>query len=102
MSIKVTRNVCLDSYFLRVCIGAVNIDHDDHQCISKTTDQTIFCIRLSCIVWHHMIGVRASTISPSQLAIRIKVIFFCLVGGERRGERREVGSHARASSSTCS
>jgi hypothetical protein len=26
----------------------------------------------------------------------------CLVGGERIGERREVGSHARASSSTCS
>jgi hypothetical protein len=39
--------------------------------------------------------VRASTINPSQLAIRIKVIFSCLVGGERRGERREVDSHAR-------
>jgi hypothetical protein len=32
-------------------------------------------------------GFRASTISPSQLAIRIKVIFFCLVGGEERGEK---------------
>jgi hypothetical protein len=44
-------------------------------------------------------AMRASTISPSQLAIRIKIIFSCLVGGERRGERREVSSHARASSS---
>jgi hypothetical protein len=34
--------------------------------------------------------VRASTINPSQLAIRIKVIFSYLVGGERRGERRDL------------
>jgi hypothetical protein len=47
-------------------------------------------------------ALRASTISPSQLAIRNKIVFLCLVGGERIGERREVGSHARASSSTCS
>jgi hypothetical protein len=46
--------------------------------------------------------VRASTISPSQLAIRSKIIYSCLVGGERREERRRVGSHARASSSTYS
>jgi hypothetical protein len=41
-------------------------------------------------------------IRSSQLAIRNKIVFLCLVGGERIGERREVGSHARASSSTCS
>jgi hypothetical protein len=47
-------------------------------------------------------GLRASTIRSSQQAIKIKVVYLCLVGGERRGERRRVGSHARASSSTCS
>ena len=31
---------------------------------------------------------RVSTISPSQLAIRIKIIYCCLVGGERRREKR--------------
>jgi hypothetical protein len=46
--------------------------------------------------------LRASIISPSQLAIRFKILFLCLVGRERRGERRRVGSHARASSNTCS
>jgi hypothetical protein len=46
--------------------------------------------------------MRAITISPSQLAIRNKIVFLCIVGGERIGERKEVGSHARASSSTCS
>jgi hypothetical protein len=49
-----------------------------------------------------MMPIRASTIRSSQQAIRIKIIYLCLVGGERRGERRRVGSHARASSSTCS
>jgi hypothetical protein len=38
--------------------------------------------------------LRASTISPSQLAIRIKILFPCLVGRERRGKRRRVGSQA--------
>jgi UDP-N-acetylglucosamine enolpyruvyl transferase len=47
-------------------------------------------------------ALRASTINPSQLAIRNKIVFLCLVGGERIGERREVDSHARASSSMCS
>jgi hypothetical protein len=46
--------------------------------------------------------LRASTIRSSQQAIRIKIVYLCLVGGERRGERRRVGSHARAGSSTCS
>jgi hypothetical protein len=46
--------------------------------------------------------LRASTISPSQLAIRIKILFSCLVGKERRGKRRRIGSHARVSSNTCS
>jgi hypothetical protein len=46
--------------------------------------------------------VRASTIRSNQQAIRIKVVYLCLVGGERRGERRRVGSHTRVSSSTCS
>jgi hypothetical protein len=32
----------------------------------------------------------ASTISSSQLAIRIKIVYYCLVGGERGGERRRV------------
>jgi hypothetical protein len=31
--------------------------------------------------------IRASTISPSQLAIRNKIIYLYLVKGERRGER---------------
>jgi hypothetical protein len=47
-------------------------------------------------------ALRASTIRSSQLAIRTKILYFGWVGGERRGERREVGSHARASSCTCS
>jgi hypothetical protein len=34
-----------------------------------------------------LMSIRASTISPSQLATRIKIIYLCLVGGERRGER---------------
>jgi hypothetical protein len=42
--------------------------------------------------------LRASTIELTQLAIRTKIVYLCLVGGERRG----VGSNARASSSTCS
>jgi hypothetical protein len=46
--------------------------------------------------------VRASTIKSSQLAIRIKIIYLCLVGRERIGERRGVSSHARANYSTCS
>jgi hypothetical protein len=33
------------------------------------------------------------------MAIRPKIVFLCLVGGEIIGERKEVGSHARA---TCS
>ena len=41
--------------------------------------------------------IRASIIDPSQLAIRIRILYPCLVGGERREERGEVGSHARAS-----
>jgi hypothetical protein len=32
--------------------------------------------------------LRASTISPSQLAIRIKILFPCLVGRERIGEKK--------------
>jgi hypothetical protein len=32
--------------------------------------------------------LRASTIESSQLAIRIKIVYLCLVGGERIGERR--------------
>jgi hypothetical protein len=47
-------------------------------------------------------AIRASTIRSNQHTIRIKVVCLCLVGGERRGETRRVGSHARASSSTCS
>jgi hypothetical protein len=47
-------------------------------------------------------ALRASTISPSQLAIRIKILYYCLVGGERGGERRRVCSYARASSNTFS
>jgi hypothetical protein len=35
---------------------------------------------------------RASTINSSQLAIRIKIIYCCLVGEERGGERKGVGS----------
>jgi hypothetical protein len=46
--------------------------------------------------------LRASTIEHSQLTIRIKIVYLCLVGSERIGERRGVGSHARASYSTCS
>jgi hypothetical protein len=46
--------------------------------------------------------LRARTINSNQLAIRIKIIYFCLVGGERGGERIGVASHARAISSTCS
>jgi hypothetical protein len=46
--------------------------------------------------------LRASTIELTQLAIRIKIVYLCLVGRERGGERRGVGSNARASSSTCS
>jgi hypothetical protein len=46
--------------------------------------------------------IRASTIRSSQQAIRIKIIYLCLVGDERREERMRVGSHTRASSSTCS
>jgi UDP-N-acetylglucosamine enolpyruvyl transferase len=33
-------------------------------------------------------SLRASTIESSQLAIRIKIVYLCLVGGERIGERR--------------
>jgi hypothetical protein len=40
--------------------------------------------------------------SVIQLAIKTKIVYFCLVGGERGRERRGVGSNARASSSTCS
>jgi hypothetical protein len=47
-------------------------------------------------------SIRASKIRFSQHAIRIKVVYLYLVGGERRGERRRVGSHERASSSTSS
>ena len=36
--------------------------------------------------------LRASTIELSQRAIRNKLVYFCLVGGKRRGERREAGS----------
>ena len=32
--------------------------------------------------------LRASIIDPSQQAVRIKILYVCLVGGERRGERR--------------
>jgi hypothetical protein len=45
---------------------------------------------------------RASTIELTQLAIRIKIIYLCLVGGERGGERGGVDSNAKVSSSTCS
>jgi hypothetical protein len=50
----------------------------------------------------HATAVRASTIESNQLAIRIKILYLCLVGGERIGERRGVGSYARASYNTCS
>jgi hypothetical protein len=46
-------------------------------------------------------SIRASKIRSSQQAIKIKVVYLCLVGDERRGERRTVESHARVSSSTC-
>ena len=32
--------------------------------------------------------LRASTIELSQRAIRNKLVYFCFVGGKRRGERR--------------
>jgi hypothetical protein len=48
------------------------------------------------------IQIRASIIESSQLAIKIKIVYLCLVGEERIGERKEVGSHARASYITCS
>jgi hypothetical protein len=35
-----------------------------------------------------LIGVRASTIELGQLAIRDKILYFCLGGGVRIGERR--------------
>jgi hypothetical protein len=41
--------------------------------------------------------IGASTINLSQLTIKIKIIYLCLVGGERSGP----GSNAIASSSTC-
>ena len=41
--------------------------------------------------------MRASIIRSSQQAVRIKIIYLCLHGGERIGERMETGSHARAS-----
>jgi hypothetical protein len=47
-------------------------------------------------------ALRASIIRFSQQAIRIKIVYLCLVGGERKGERRKVDSHARVNSSTCS
>ena len=37
---------------------------------------------------HSQGGARASTIELSQRAIRNKLVYFCLVGGKRRGERR--------------
>jgi hypothetical protein len=47
--------------------------------------------------------LRASTIEMTQqLAIRTKIFYLCLVGGERGGERKGMGSNARANSSTCS
>jgi hypothetical protein len=38
------------------------------------------------------VHIRASTIELTQLAIRIKIVYLCLVGEERGGERRGVGS----------
>jgi hypothetical protein len=35
-----------------------------------------------------VLRVRASTIELSQPAIRNKLVYFCLVGGKRSGERR--------------
>jgi hypothetical protein len=49
-----------------------------------------------------MINIRASTIEPSQLTIKIKIVYLCLVGGERIEEKMRVSSHARASYNTCS
>jgi hypothetical protein len=46
--------------------------------------------------------LRVSIIELIQLAIRTKIVYLCLVGGDRGGERRGVDSNARASSSTCS
>jgi hypothetical protein len=46
-------------------------------------------------------ALRASIISNSQLATKIKIVYYCLVGGEMRREKRS-GLYAKASSSTCS
>jgi hypothetical protein len=46
--------------------------------------------------------IRASTINPNQMAIRIKIIYYCSVGGERGEERIGVRSNEKASSSTYS
>jgi hypothetical protein len=45
--------------------------------------------------------LRARTIKSSQQAIKIKIVYLCLVGGERSGEERRVDFHARTSFSTC-
>ena len=39
---------------------------------------------IKALVFH----IRASRIELSQRAIRNKLVYFCLVGGKRRGERR--------------
>ena len=46
--------------------------------------------------------LRASKIRSSQPAIRFKLIYLCLHGGERIRERMEAGSHARVSYNMCS
>jgi hypothetical protein len=51
--------------------------------VSESTNQHRSCQLESTITL-----VRASTIELTQLAIRTKIIYLCLVGGERERERR--------------
>jgi hypothetical protein len=63
-----------------------------HQCQTETK-------RKGMAIGHGRSWVRASTIKPNQLAIRVKIIYLYLVGGGRIGEKKEVDWHARVSSS---
>jgi hypothetical protein len=54
-----------------------------------------------CPIYSSLHVLIASTIRSSQLAIRVKIIYLCLVEGERVWERRRVGSHARAIALAC-
>jgi hypothetical protein len=69
------------------CSKRKNKTMDLKGCVLHACMHACIHVRHHCVI-HHPVLLRASTIELSQLAIRDKILYFCLGGGVRIGERR--------------